>query len=195
MTRGSQGFTLVEVLIALAILSIAAALAYRGTAALVDGEVRLAAEAARWRTLDAVFARLEADVRQAQPRAVRVGATREPAWFATPDARGNSVIVFSRAGPEFDADPGAAGQRVGYRLREGALEVLYWPSLDREPGTKESSWQLVTGVAGFRVEHRSGSGQWIDAWPRAGEPETPAALRVTVALESGEMIERWFALR
>jgi len=82
MRRGARGFTLVEVLVALAILAITAALAYRGTAALVDGEVRLTAEAARWRTLDAVFARLEADLRQAQPRAVRAGAAREPAWIA-----------------------------------------------------------------------------------------------------------------
>ena len=77
-----RGFTLVEVLVALAILAIVAALAYRGTSALVDGEARLAAEATRWRTLDAVFTRIESDLRQAQPRSVRVGSAREPAWIA-----------------------------------------------------------------------------------------------------------------
>jgi general secretion pathway protein J len=190
-----RGFTLVEVLVALAILAITAALAYRGTAALVDGEVRLTSEATRWRTLDAVFTRLEADLRQAQPRPVRVGAAREPAWLAATEAHGSSAIVFSRAGPEFDADPGAAGQRVGYRLRDGALEVVYWPGLDRAQGTRETAWTLVRGVTRLRIEHLDADSGWRDTWPRFGEPEIPRAVRILLVLDSGEAIERWIALR
>ena len=195
MRARRRGFTLVEVLVALAILAIVAALAYRGTAALVDGEARLSAEAARWRTLDAVFTRLEADLRQAQPRPVRVGSAREPAWLAATEANGSSAIVFSRAGPEFDADPGAAGQRVGYRVREGALEVVYWPGLDRAPETGATAWPLFAGVARFSVEHASPDGSWRDAWPRAGDGDLPRAVRVLLLLDTGESIERWFALR
>jgi general secretion pathway protein J len=190
-----RGFTLVEVLVALAILAITAALAYQGTAALVDGEVRLTSEATRWRTLDAVFTRLEADLRQAQPRPVRVGAAREPAWLAATEAHGSSAIVFSRAGPEFDADPGAAGQRVGYRLRDGALEVVYWPGLDRAQGTRETAWTLVRGVTRLRIEHLDADGGWRDTWPRFGEPEIPRAVRILLVLDSGEAMERWIALR
>ncbi len=190
-----RGFTLVEVLVALAILAITAALAYRGTAALVDGEVRLTSEATRWRTLDAVFTRLEADLRQAQPRPVRVGAAREPAWLAATEAHGSSAIVFSRAGPEFDADPGAAGQRVAYRLRDGALEVVYWPGLDRAQGTRETAWTLVRGVTRLRIEYLDADGGWRDTWPRFGEAEIPRAVRILLVLDSGEAIERWIALR
>jgi general secretion pathway protein J len=195
MRTPPRGFTLVEVLVALAILAIAAALAYRGTSALVDGEARLAAEATRWRTLDAVFTRIESDLRQAQPRAVRVGSAREPAWIAAVESHGSSAIVFSRAGPEFDADPGAAGQRVGYRVRDAALEVVYWPGLDRSPDTRETAWRLVDGVARLRIEHRDASGGWHATWPRAGEPDVPRAVRVVMAMNTGEVIERWFALR
>jgi len=195
MTVAGRGFTLVEVLVALAILAITAALAYRGTAALVDGEVRLTSEATRWRTLDTVFSRLEADLRQAQPRPIRVGAAREPAWLAATEAHGSSAIVFSRAGPEFDADPGAAGQRVGYRVREGVLEVVYWPGLDRSAGTRETAWTLVRGVTRLRIEHLGADGRWLDTWPRFGEPEIPRAVRVLLVLASGDVLERWIALR
>ena len=192
--RTAAGFTLIEVLVALALLALTALLAWRATAALVDGEVRLSEEATRWRTLDLAFARLEADLRQAQPRAVRTPAGHEPAWLAATEANGASAIVFSRAGPEFDAEPGAAGQRLGYRVREAALEVVYWPTLDRSRD-ESTAYRLVEGVAGFRVDHLASGGQWIAAWPRFGEPELPRAVRVTLLLASGETIERWFALR
>src|SRR5688500_3706970 len=47
--RAAHGFTLIEILVALAILALTAVLAWQATAALVDGEVRLSGEATRWR--------------------------------------------------------------------------------------------------------------------------------------------------
>ena len=194
LQRSRAGFTLIEVLVALALLGLTAVLAWQATAALVDGELRLSDETRRWRTLDLAFARLEADLRQAQPRSVRTHAGSEAAWIATIEPGGTSGIVFSRAGPEFHAEPGAAGQRIGYRVREAALEVVYWPTLDRSRD-ESTAYRLVEGVAGFRVDHLASGGQWIAAWPRFGEPELPRAVRVTLLLASCETIERWFALR
>lgn len=192
--RGNAGFTLIEILVALALLALTAVLVWQATAALVDGEVRLSGEAQRWRTLDLAFARLESDLRQAQPRAVRTPSGLESAWIAAVEPGGTSAIAFSRAGPEFDAEPGAAGQRIGYRVRDQALEVVYWPTLDRS-GNESVAYRLVDGVSGFRVEHLASAGQWITAWPRAGESVLPRAVRVLLTLEGGEVIERWFALQ
>ena len=68
-----RGFTLVEALVAIAILGLVALLAWRATAAMTDSEARLAHESARWRELDAVVARVEADLRAALPRRARSG--------------------------------------------------------------------------------------------------------------------------
>jgi general secretion pathway protein J len=192
-----RGFTLVEILVALSLLALVAVLAYRGTASLVDGETRLAGEARRWRTLDAALARMESDVRQAVPRAVRAGGAIEPAWLASVESHGASAIAFSRAGPEFDAEPGVAGQRIGYRLRDGALQVVYWPALDRSrSGDGDArAWPLVEGVAAMRVDHLSSRGEWVASWPQSGDAAVPRAVRVHLTLASGEAIERWFALR
>lgn len=190
-----RGFTLVEVLVALLLLAITATLAWQGTSALVDGELRLSDEARRWRTLDLAFARIEADLRQAQPRAIRTATQQEPPWLAAIETHGASALVFSRAGAEFSMEPGLAGQRIGYRLRNGALEVVYWPTLDRAGEREPVAYRLVEGVTGFRVDHLSAAGEWLASWPRFGEADLPRAVRILLTLEGGEVLERWFALR
>ncbi|HEX8010155.1 MAG TPA: type II secretion system minor pseudopilin GspJ [Casimicrobiaceae bacterium] len=190
-----DGFTLLEVLLAVAIVALIALLGYRALAALSDSEAKLAAEATRWRTLDLFFARLEGDLRQAMPRPARLAATREAAWAATTDAAGNGVLVFSRAGPEFALEAASAGQRLGYRFRDGTVEVVYWASYDRPRGVDPIAYPLLDGVAAFRLAYLTREGAWVDTWPVAGESDLPRAVKVDLTLASGEAIERWLALR
>jgi type II secretion system protein J len=195
MKPRGDGFTLIELLIALAILGLVAALGYRALASLTDSEAKLAAEAAHWRTLDALFARLEADARGALPRAARTGSGSEPAWVGGTDSAGDADLRFSRAGPEFAAEPGSGGQRIGYRLRNGAVEVLYWPYLDQPPAVVPEAHVLIGDVARFRVAYLDQRGAWRERWPALGESAVPRAIRVELVLAGGEVIERWLALR
>ena len=121
---GTRGFTLIELLIALAILALVSTLAYRAVASLTDSEAQLAAEGVYWRNLDAFFGRLEADARAAVGRDARTGGRSEAAWIGSVDGGGDADLRFSRAGPEFTVEAGSGGQRIGYRLRNGAIEVL-----------------------------------------------------------------------
>jgi prepilin-type N-terminal cleavage/methylation domain-containing protein len=91
-----RGFTLIEVLVALAVLAVFATFAWRATASLVEGEARLAAEARRWQTLDAMYARIEADARAAVPRAVRVPGGRDTVEKVSRER--SSAFAFTRAG-------------------------------------------------------------------------------------------------
>jgi general secretion pathway protein J len=194
-----RGFTLLEVLIAVAIVAVIALLGYRALAALSEAETRLAAEATRWRTLDLFFARLEGDMRQAVARPARSGAVREAPWVGLVTDSGadggDSTLAFSRAGPEFNIEPGSAGQRLGYRLRNGTVEVLYWPSYDRPRDAQATSYALLADVARFRLTYLARNNAWIDSWPIAGDTDLPRAVRVQLTLSSGETIERWLALR
>jgi general secretion pathway protein J len=190
-----HGFTLLELLVALAILALLSVLGYRALASLSDSEVQLTEETRRWRALDQTFTRLEADLRQALPRDARLGDAVQAAWLGAPDRDGNSELSFSRAGPEFTPDVGSAGQRLGYRLRDGAVEVLYWPYLDNAAGATPEAYALVRGIAGLSISYLDSRGAWRNVWPISGDPPLPRAVRVALTLAGGVTVERWIALR
>ncbi len=189
------GFTLLEILIALAILALISVLGFRAVASLTDSENRLTGESRRWRALDGLFARIESDMREAQPRAVRVDGATEPGWLGNPDARGNAELRFSRAGPEFVIEPGSSGNRIGYRLRDDVVEVLYWPHYDHPAGMAPVAYALADGIAEFRVAYLDSGGAWRDRWPALGEPVVPRAVRVELTLADGAKVERWMTPR
>jgi len=191
----TRGFTLIEVLLALAIFGVIAVMAYRATATLTESEARLASEARRWRTLEVLFTRFEADVRQAIPRASRTGASSELPWVGATDPSGNSALTFTRAGSEFHAEPAITGQRIGYRLRDGAIELAYWPHLDQPATIAPALYVMADGVAAFRVEYLTDTGAWRERWPLLGESDVPRAVRVALTLTDHGVVERWFALR
>ena len=139
--------------------------------------------------------RLEADMREALPRDVRTGGGSEPAWLGDVDGSGNAQLRFSRAGPEFAPEPGSAGQRIGYRLRDGAIEVQYWPRLDQPATVSPQPYALAGGIAAFRVDYLDSTGAWRERWPALGESPVPRAVRVGITLANGDRIERWLVLR
>src|ERR1700693_6219734 len=103
-------------------------------------------------------------MRQAVPRSARYGDAREPAWAAqASDSAGNGAFAFSRAGPEFSLEPGSAGERPGYRLRDGVIEVLYWAGYDRPRGIEPVAYALLSDVARFRLAYLTRNGAWADA--------------------------------
>jgi general secretion pathway protein J len=190
-----RGFTLVEILVALVILAVVALLAYRATAAMTEGEARLVNESERWRTLDQFFSRLEGDMRQAIPRGSRHGTAADPAWWTQPDSDGNSTLLLTRAGAEFAIEPGIAGQRIAYRLRDGRIEIVYWPQLDNVDDAQASAYPLIAGIAQFRVEQVGAGTAWLPRWPVLGDTGVPRAVHVAIALRDGAIVERIFVLR
>jgi general secretion pathway protein J len=190
-----RGFTLVEVLIALSILALISVLGYRAVAALTASETQLTAESTRWRTLDALLARLDGDLHAAQPRPVRNGSGTEPGFVGSVDAAGESELRFSRAGSEFAFDPGSAGQRLGYRLHDRAVEVLYWPHLDQPASVAPTAYALAPEIAHLQLRYLDDAGLWSDRWPVGAATIVPRAVRVELTLASGATIERWIALR
>jgi general secretion pathway protein J len=184
--RCSRGLTLVEVLVALAILGLLSILGYRALDSTLRVRDRASVEAGRWRELSFFFDRLRDDVDQPASRGPRqANGAPLPVW------RGNdSSLELAALGR--DANP---LRHVAYRLNAGVVELLLWPAFDAAPGTMPEVHQLVGAVRSLHFRYLSRSRVWIEAWPpKAGENETPLAVHVDLTLADGTRVNRMFAL-
>ena len=211
----SRGFTLLELLVAIAVLAVVGALGYRGLNSVLDAEARLQAESRRWSDIGLLFSQLSEDLTMAVGRTARDAADLTgPALLLTSGAAtvvdaGSAMAGASANAPGTDAQmvvtrlgigEGAAAQsaprRVGYRLRDGTLEYLVWPDLDAAPGTTPAAYELLLGVADLRWQALDVDGRWDSVWP-ANRPASslPRAVSVRVILADGGEITRIVPLR
>jgi len=194
--KPNRGFTLLELLIAVAIFAVAAGLAYGGLRQVLAGrEVllpRLAAQTAQWRALGL----LGADVEQLAPRPVRDAlGTPRPAL----ESGGASVSLLELT--RRDAGRSLlAGQpaliRVSYQLADGQLSREIWPVLDRVQSTVPTRQVLLDEVQSLSLEFLDGrqGSQWTSFWPpQTGEDaltRLPRGLVLTLTLRDGRSLRR-----
>ena len=131
-----RGFTLLELLAALAVLAVLGALGFRGLNSVLETESRLQAETRRWNDLALLFSQLGEDMTMAVERPVReVAGGMSPALSLQESTDPNHAhLVVTRLGIGEGSAAQSAQRRVGYRLREGKLEYLVWPSPESAPG-------------------------------------------------------------
>lgn len=190
----SGGFTLIELLAALLILSALALMSYRGLGAVLDAREHVTRETEKWRRVTSLFARFERDVHLAAPRPVRSASGTAPAWRGTPGATLEPRLEFSRFASVEGMD---SPRRLAYRLNEQQqVELWLWPGLDIAPDTLPARYAVLTGVAAFELQYLNANLAWVDAWPgAAADPPIPLAVRLRLALVSGEEVVRVFGLR
>ncbi len=184
------GFTLIELMSALLILSLLAVMSFRGLGAVLDARDQVRQETQKWKSVAAFFSRFQRDVQLSAPRPVRAASGAAPAW------RGQAG-----AGAEFSRFASAEGldaaRRVAYRLNENQeIEILLWPGLDVAPNAQPARYAVLSEVATFELQYLDPGLTWVDAWPRSErDPPLPQAVRLRIELASGEELVRVFALK
>ena len=174
---GRNGFTLVEMLIALAIFGMLTA----AGVALLNISVRtqatsdrLLAEVGEIRRIGSL---LTADLAQATPRLYRDADGRRQRAFGGGAGDRPLLLVFVRHG--WDRGDGGTLQRVGYRLREGRLERLSFRRVDGGGDAVAST--LLDGVTALRLRYRDDRGEWRERWDSSDATRLPQAVELVTA--------------
>ncbi len=192
--RPARGFTLIELMAALLVLSLLALMSYRGLGAVLDAREHVKQETDKWRRVAAFFARFERDVELAAPRPVRTTDGLAPAWRGAPGATTQASLEFSRFASTEGVD---TARRIGYRLNEKSeIELWLWPGLDIAPDTLPARYPVLAGVKSFELQYLNPSLAWVDAWPSTpADLPIPRAVRLRIVLASNEEIVRVFVLQ
>lgn len=210
--RARRGFTLVEVLIALAVTAFVAAAAYAGVAAVISGVESTRAVAERTASINRALALMSRDLRQFVDRGVRDEFGQEQ-----PGLSGGRLARFpltlTRAGWHNSAGHARSSlERVAYVFEDGALWRLRYPVLDRAGGTQPARVLLLEDVDGIElrflgdiaslragnatlVETRDWDTSWVaDVSRPGGITLPPAALELRLELADVGLLTRLYAL-
>jgi general secretion pathway protein J len=175
---GEQGFTLIEMLIALVIFGMITA----AGVTLLTLTVRTQETSERLLdTLGALRrtgALLNADLAQAAARVHRNGDGQPVAAFTGGNGGEALLLAFVRRGWEDESAFRSSLQRVEYRLRDGRLERWRFDAVDG--AGRAVAMPLLEGVRRVQLRYRDRDGSWRDRW----DPTDPARLPVAVELVS-----------
>ncbi len=191
--RGS-GFTLLELLIALAIFAVLSTLAYGSLRSALLSRELSAERTARLAQLQLAMLFIARDLEQVVERPVRnTYGDIQPALY-TPQQ--GYRLEFTRGGWNNPAQRRRSTlQRVAYSLEEGELIRHSWQMLDRTDERPTRSQRLLDEVTGFELRFLDARREWSREWPPlnvdSDKPaQLPVAIEVTLELPQWGRIQR-----
>ncbi len=177
----ARGFTLIEMLVAVAIFAVLAVLAYAGLDAVLRQRGELDQHYQRLHVLQRAYEVMQRDFSQAAPR-----GARDELGGPLPALRGDPsghVVALTRAGYPNPAKVRRSHLlRVRYELHDRQLLRLQFPVLDRAPVAAPQPVVLLRGVRSLRLRYLDASGNWQPSWPPAGASTSATTLPRAVAV-------------
>ena len=125
------GFTLLELLVAVAVFAILSAMAYGGLRNVIDNSRQTESAMQRLQQVQLAMLNLSRDFTQLSLRSIRDEYGNSTNYLLS--GQGSDIIIeFTRGGRRNPAELLRSHlQRVAYKLEENTLSRLHWPHLDR----------------------------------------------------------------
>lgn len=159
------GFTLLELLVAVAVFAILSAMAYGGLRNVIDNSQQTESAMERLQQVQMTMLKISRDFTQLSQRNIRdeYGNTSNYIMMGQGD---DVFIEFSRGGRRNPAELLRSHlQRVAYKLEENKLSRLHWPHLDRTQEMEPYESVLLDDVENAGVRFLDSNNEWHNEWP------------------------------
>lgn len=195
-----RGFTLLELIVVLAIFAVLSVLAYGGLSSVLSARTRVADALERTNALQKGYLRLRNDFQQLRERPIRDDyGTTQAALVVQPDGS----VEFTRGGWRNPLGlPRATLERVAYRLEDGRLLRSSWRVLDRGQNVEPAEVVVLDRVEEIAWRFLDQKREWQTSWPDAtgllnanpaAPPGPPQAIELTLELEDLGEVRYLFA--
>jgi general secretion pathway protein J len=188
--RYNAGFTLLELLVAMAIFALLSVMAYAGLSTVLSANQILDTNMERLTEVQRSVTLLSRDIRQTINRAIRdtYGDTKQPLIGATTlDTLGTPVVELTRTGY---ANPLGTKrsflQRVAYHVEEETLYRNSWRVLDQAQDSEADVLAICHDVKSLVLRYLDQEDAWHEQWPPS-DPDyqgvvLPKAIEVSLEL-------------
>lgn len=176
--RRVRGFTLLELIVVLAVFGVFSTMAYGGLNYVLKARKDIEAQLDRTAEWQKAFQRVRNDLELAAPRAARDGFGQPQAAFLFEEF--GARIEFTRSGWRNPLSlPRASLERVVYRYDERNHEFLRetWRVLDRASDNEPIKLVVLGKIDDARWRFMDSSRQWQERWP----PQSTSASSSTAA--------------
>lgn len=156
-----RGFTLLELLVALAIFGLLSVMSYSGLRSVLEQQARTQESVDRLAELQKVYLLMQRDFEQAVPRIVRGEYGDDLVAFG-----GDDVLQLTRGGWRNPLQqPRSSLQRVAYAIENDQLTRYTWSVLDRAQDSVPLEQPLTEAVRGMQLRFMNEDHEWLGSWP------------------------------